>query len=217
MSQDIIVSPTTSLAEDEASPNVPDADAGEKEEEVPPVMGNRVDLEQMKDAVFFLYPDRNTRLSKFWLLMILASMIATSGVAGDSAATVIGAMIVAPLMTPILGTMLGIVLGDGRNFLMCLTLVLTGAGSAILIGYLFGLPLNDQSISADINSQVSSRVQPKLTDLIGALATGAVGSIALVRQDIAGSMPGTVNRLCNYSASFLICRTYLFSYRRRGY
>ena len=126
---------------DEASTgeNVPDAEAGGEKEEAPVQPSNRVDLEKMKDPVFFLYPDRNTRLSGFWLLMILSSIIATSGVAGDSVATVIGAMIVAPLMTPILGTMLGIVIGDGRNFLFCLMLVLTGAGSAILIGYLYGL------------------------------------------------------------------------------
>jgi hypothetical protein len=60
--------------------------------------------------------------------------------------------------------------------LFCLVLVLTGAGSAILIGYLYGLPLNnDWWISAEHNSQVEERVQPRLTDLIGALATGAVG------------------------------------------
>jgi uncharacterized hydrophobic protein (TIGR00271 family) len=149
-----------------------------------------VDLEKMKDQVFFLYPDRNTRLSGFWLLMILSSIIATSGVASDSAATVIGAMIVAPLMTPILGTMLGIVTGDGRNFLCSLMLVLTGAGSAILIGYLYGLPLNDDSVSAENNSQVAGRVHPKIPDLVGALATGAVGAVALVRHDIASTLPG---------------------------
>jgi uncharacterized membrane protein len=86
--------------------------------------------------------------------------------------------------------MLGIVIGDGRNFLFCLMLVLTGAGVAILIGYLYGLPVNDDAISVQNNSQVAGRVQPKLTDLIGALATGAVGSIALVRKDIASTMPG---------------------------
>lgn len=198
--QSIPTSPT-SETKDEASSNASehveegggkDQGGGEKEEAPAPVQqpSNRVDLEKMKDQVFFLYPDRNTRLSGFWLLMILSSIIATSGVGSDSAATVIGAMIVAPLMTPILGTMLGIVIGDGRNFLFCLMLVLTGAGSAILIGYIYGLPMNDDSISVENNSQVAGRVQPKLTDLIGALATGAVGSIALVRQDIASTMPG---------------------------
>jgi uncharacterized hydrophobic protein (TIGR00271 family) len=179
----------TSKEVDESSSDDSPAHVG-GEETAPELHSNRVDLEKMKDLVFFLYPDRNTRLSGFWLLMILSSIIATSGVGSDSAATVIGAMIVAPLMTPILGTMLGIVIGDLRNFLFSFMLVLTGAGSAILIGYLFGLALNDDMISAENNSQVSGRVQPKITDLVGALATGAVGSVALVRKDIASTMPG---------------------------
>lgn len=48
--------------------------------------------------------DRRTKLSAFWALLILATIIASSGVIADSTAAVIGAMIVAPLMTPILGT-----------------------------------------------------------------------------------------------------------------
>jgi uncharacterized hydrophobic protein (TIGR00271 family) len=151
---------------------------------------NTVDLDSMEDAVFFLFPDRNQRVSRFFLLIFLASVIATSGVAGDSAATVIGAMIVAPLMTPILGTMLAIVLADRRNFVFSLFLVLSGASMAVLVGFLYGLCVQEDTILAENNSQVAGRVRPKITDLIGALATGAVGSIALVRKDIAGALPG---------------------------
>lgn len=151
---------------------------------------NRVSLDDMRDAVFFLFSDRNQRLSHFWTLLILSAIIATSGIAGDSAATVIGAMIVAPLMTPILGTMLAIVLGDQANFLFSFFLVVTGAGAAILIGYIYGLGSPDAAFSADSNSQIAGRVNPQLTDLIGALATGAVGSVALVRKDVAATLPG---------------------------
>jgi len=151
---------------------------------------NVLDLESMKDTVWFLYPDRNRRLSHFWILILLASVIATAGIANDSTATVIGAMIVAPLMTPILGTMLAIVLTDGPNFKFSLLHVLAGAGSAIFIGYIYGLILDDDMISKENNSQVAGRVEPKINDLISALATGAVGTIALVRRDIAGSLPG---------------------------
>jgi uncharacterized hydrophobic protein (TIGR00271 family) len=158
--------------------------------QAPTMSSNTVNLDNMKDAVWFLFPDRNQRLSRFFLLIFFASVIATSGIAADSPATVIGAMIVAPLMTPILGTMLSIVLADGPNFLFSFGLVLAGAGLPILIGYLYGLCLNPDSILAENNSQVAGRVEPKLTDLLGALATGAVGSIALVRKDIAGTLPG---------------------------
>ena len=52
--------------------------------------------------------DTRRKMSAFWVLLVLATVIATSGVVADSTATVIGAMIVAPLMTPILGTALAL-------------------------------------------------------------------------------------------------------------
>lgn len=151
---------------------------------------NTVDLASMKDAVYFLFPDRNQRLTRFWMLLILAAVIATSGIVADSAATVIGAMIVAPLMTPILGTMLAIVLTDGPNFGFSFFLAISGMASCIFVGYIYGLCLNQDIIEKENNSQVAGRVQPKLPDLVGAIATGVVGSIALVRKDIAGALPG---------------------------
>ena len=64
------------------------------------------DITRMRDQLFFDGPERNRRLSRFWLLLPLAAVIASAGVVSDSTATVIGAMIVAPLMTPILGIVL---------------------------------------------------------------------------------------------------------------
>lgn len=147
------------------------------------------DIDHMRGAVFFDGPDVNRKLSRFWILLILASVIATAGVIGDSTATVIGAMIVAPLMTPILGTMLGVVLGDRANLVRSILLVLSGAAAAILIGYLLGMGIANPVVAAT-NSQVAARVNPKLIDLVAALATGAVGSVALVRRDISDTLPG---------------------------
>ena len=65
----------------------------------------------MRDQLFFEGPARDRRLSRYWLLLPLPAVIAAAGVVGDSTATVIGAMIVAPLMTPILGIVLAVVLG----------------------------------------------------------------------------------------------------------
>jgi uncharacterized hydrophobic protein (TIGR00271 family) len=147
------------------------------------------DLDHMRGAVFFDGPEVTRKLSRFWILLVLASVIAAAGVVADSTATVIGAMIVAPLMTPILGTMLGVVLGDRANLLRSIALVVSGAAAAILIGYLLGLGIIDPVVAAT-NGQVAGRVNPRLIDLIAALATGAVGSVALVRRDISDTLPG---------------------------
>ncbi|WP_152670733.1 DUF389 domain-containing protein [Rubrobacter aplysinae] len=147
------------------------------------------DLEHMRNSVFFHGPDVRHRLSRFWILITLSAIIAAAGVVADSAATVIGAMIVAPLMTPVLGTVLSVVLADRLNLIRSLLLVAGGALAAIAIGWLLGLiVVND--VAAATNSQVAGRVAPRLIDLLAALATGAVGSVALVRSDVSDTLPG---------------------------
>ena len=146
-------------------------------------------LEHMRDAVFFEGPEIGQRLSRFWILIVLASVIAAAGVVADSAATVIGAMIVAPLMTPILGMMLSVLIADRTNLTRSFSLVLGGALAAIAIGWLIGLTVVTDVV-AETNSQVVGRVSPRLIDLLSALATGAVGSVALVRRDVSDTLPG---------------------------
>ena len=70
------------------------------------------DVVRMRDQLFFEGPLAKRKLTRFWMLLLLSAVIATAGVISDSTATVIGAMIVAPLMTPILGIVLAIVLAD---------------------------------------------------------------------------------------------------------
>ena len=59
----------------------------------------------------------------------------------------------------------------------------------VAIGWLFG-KLVPVGVVAATNAQVAGRVHPQLIDLIAALATGAVGSFALVRSDVSDTLPG---------------------------
>src|SRR5262249_33871924 len=122
------------------------------------------DLERMRDELLFDGPRRSKKLSRFWTLLTLATLIATAGVVGDSTATVIGAMIVAPLMTPILGTVYSIVTTDRANLYRSLFMVVAGAASVVAIAWLFG-HLYRLPVVAQTNSQVASRVNPHLVDL----------------------------------------------------
>ena len=47
------------------------------------------DIARMRDQLFFEGPERNRRLSRFWLLLPLSAVIASAGVVSDSTATVI--------------------------------------------------------------------------------------------------------------------------------
>jgi len=150
---------------------------------------SEVDIKRMRDQLFFEGPERGRRLSRYWLLLPLAAVIASAGVVSDSTATVIGAMIVAPLMTPILGIVLAVVLGDPANLRRCVILLVAGAAAVVAIGWLLGLFVSYPVVAAT-NSQVAARVTPRIVDLVAALATGAVGSVALARSDISDTLPG---------------------------
>jgi uncharacterized hydrophobic protein (TIGR00271 family) len=143
----------------------------------------------MRDQVFFEGPERKRRLSRYWLLLGLSAVIATAGVVSDSTATVIGAMIIAPLMTPILGIVLGVVLADRANLRRCLLLLAAGAAAVFAVSWLLG-HLVPYPVVAATNGQVAARVTPRLVDLVAALATGSVGSVALARPDISDTLPG---------------------------
>ena len=98
-------------------------------------------------------------------------------------------MIVAPLMTPILGIALAVV---------CADLAQPRAGRAARprrSGHrrrdrLARRPARAGRRIAATNSQVASRVAPRLIDLVAAVATGAVGAFAVVRSDVSDTLPG---------------------------
>ncbi|WP_299538884.1 TIGR00341 family protein [uncultured Streptomyces sp.] len=147
------------------------------------------DVRRMTGALFIDGNPRSPGSTRFWGLLVLAAVIAGAGVIGDSTATVIGAMIVAPLMTPILGSALALVLADRRQVIRSALLVLGGAAAVVLIGMVLGWIVSPPDAFAS-NGQVSSRISPRLVDLLAALATGTVGAFALVRSDVSDTLPG---------------------------
>jgi uncharacterized hydrophobic protein (TIGR00271 family) len=147
------------------------------------------DVARMRESLLFAGSDRGRKLSAFWVLLLLAAFIASAGIVADSTATVIGAMIVAPLMTPILGIVLSVTIGDARNLAISIVLVVVGALAVIVIGYLVGSVVAIP-VDAATSSQVAGRIHPRVIDLVAAVATGAVGAFALVRSDVSDTLPG---------------------------
>lgn len=147
------------------------------------------DVERMKSALLIEPWVRTPSASRFWVLLSLATVIATAGLMADSTATVIGAMIVAPLMTPILGIALSVVLGLRRGLLHSIVFVVGGALLVVGLAYLISM-VNFHPDDFGTNTQVAARISPRLIDLLAALATGTVGAFALVRRDISDTLPG---------------------------
>ncbi|MEE4274333.1 MAG: hypothetical protein V2J16_00480, partial [Thermoleophilia bacterium] len=64
---------------------------------------DQAEIARVREVLLFEQPERGRKLTRFFSLLILAAAISTYGLLADSVATVIGAMIVAPLMLPIMG------------------------------------------------------------------------------------------------------------------
>jgi uncharacterized hydrophobic protein (TIGR00271 family) len=148
------------------------------------------DLPAFEAKLFFEGEKRRISLERFVVLLFLSTVIATFGIIGDSVATVIGAMIIAPLMRPIMATAAGLVMGDmkraGSSFLMVVLSVTGVIGLAWLLTELSVVSV----ISIELSSQFSSRISPTLIDLYAALASGAAGAFAISRDDVSDSLPG---------------------------
>ncbi|WP_159923066.1 TIGR00341 family protein [Rhodococcus sp. WAY2] len=149
----------------------------------------RRELNELDDRLNLDDGDRAAKRSGFWIMLTLSGIIAVAGVVGDSTATVIGAMIVAPLSTPILGIGLGIATGRGRLVSRSAFYVLCGLALVVALGFVFAQVLPNPA-NVLTNSQVVGRTSPNLTDLAAALATGLAGAIAVTRRDVGDVLPG---------------------------
>ncbi|MEV0332215.1 DUF389 domain-containing protein [Nocardia sp. NPDC050717] len=146
-------------------------------------------LDELTDKLDLSVGDVTAKRSAFWIMLVLSAVIAISGVIGDSTATVIGAMIVAPLSVPILGVALGVVTGRAALVGRSLILVLAGIVVVVALGFVFAQVLPNP-VNVLSNAQVVGRTSPKLMDLTAALATGLVAAVAITRRDVGDVLPG---------------------------
>jgi len=146
-------------------------------------------LDDIEDGLFLATGARRAKTSQFWVLLVLASMIAAGGVVSDSTPAVIGAMIVAPLATPIYGVALATVIGSRRDLFASLRLLVAGVAVNILLGFLVGV-IAISRMPVDVNPQIIGRTAPMLLDLAVAVTVGVAGSFALVRRDVSNILAG---------------------------
>jgi uncharacterized hydrophobic protein (TIGR00271 family) len=146
-------------------------------------------LHELTDDLDLTAGDRTAKTSAFWTMLALSGVIASAGVLSDSTATVIGAMIIAPLSTPIMGIALGVAKATGSVVRRSAGYVVLGSILVVAIGVLFSLvvPGDVELLS---NPQIAGRTSPGLLDLAAAVATGFAGAIALARKDVAAVLPG---------------------------
>jgi uncharacterized hydrophobic protein (TIGR00271 family) len=128
----------------------------------------------------------------FFLLVVLSAVIATLGLLTNSAAVIIGAMLVAPLMSPIIGIGLASLTGDARLFRDSGVALVRGAFLAVLMAVI--LTWGNRSLPfvtlQELPVEVLSRTRPSPIDLIIALAGGMAAAFAMAMPSISAALPG---------------------------
>lgn len=145
--------------------------------------------ESRKGALYEDLSDAATlRDATYWLQILFAAGIATLGLVLNSPAVIIGAMLISPLMGPILSGGLALATGDivlGVRAVANLALSCLGAITfAVLLVAL--LPFKEMT------NEIAVRTQPTTLDLVVALFSGAIGSIATCKKvkGVVTSIPG---------------------------
>jgi uncharacterized hydrophobic protein (TIGR00271 family) len=122
----------------------------------------------------------------FYTLLLLSGIISTLGLLANSAATIIGAMIVAPLMGPIVSMAFAMVMGNRRLLKRSSLTLWTGVALTILTAFLVCKLIGLRTY----NAEIMGRVRPTLIDMGVALAAGAVGAFAQSRRGVSDALPG---------------------------
>lgn len=124
----------------------------------------------------------------YWLQVLFAAGIATLGLVLNSPAVIIGAMLISPLMGPILASGLALAAGD-------LVLGARAAASlalSCLVAVTFAVFLVTVLPFKEVTAEIAARTQPNTLDLVIALFSGAVGSVATCKEvkGVVTSIPG---------------------------
>lgn len=138
-----------------------------------------------ENTFVFISEGVSLRGYNLWLL-VCSSMLASIGLDTNSAAVIIGAMLISPLMSPILGLGLSIAIHDkqlllrsSRNLFIAVFISLFTSVSYFLITPL-GLP----------TEEMQARTFPTLLDVLVALFGGIAGIVSISRTGPTTAIPG---------------------------
>ena len=135
-------------------------------------------LLNLRDSAKFSYT--------YLTLMILSTLLATTGLFANSAPVIIGAMILAPLMAPIISLSMGVVRADRFLMIHSARTLVIGIFMALLFSCIYTLfiPLEQ------ITSEMQGRLNPNLLDLMVAVFSGIAGAYANSKEEVAKSLAG---------------------------
>ncbi|MGP4038380.1 TIGR00341 family protein [Gracilibacillus sp. D59] len=149
----------------------------EEQEEDPEEKQKEITRASRHELYNVVQSSSTSSLNYIWMLL-LSSVVATAGIVKDSAAIVIGAMVIAPLIGPFTALAFAATLGDynlmKRSVLTALYGLAIPIATAIIFGLFFNLPINSDEFLA--------RTHIGLMDIVVALAAGTAGAMSFAKR-----------------------------------
>ncbi|WP_420428308.1 DUF389 domain-containing protein [Algiphilus sp.] len=141
--------------------------------------------EDFKD-LFLLLKDSARIGPDYFTLSILSALIGTLGLLLDSAAVIIGAMVLAPLMAPIICVSMAALRRDVQLLKPALVAIGAGVGLSMAFAALVAILIPMRMV----NPEIEARLEPSLLDLGVAVFSGVAGAYAYARESVMRSLPG---------------------------
>lgn len=148
---------------------------------------NNLTEKEKSDAVESLIKN-STPHQDFFLMTIFSVLMATFGLLLNSAAVVIGSMLIAPILFPILSLSLGIVMSDPKLISRALFTILKSVGMGIISAIIITLFLSGQD--SILTSEIIARTHPSLLYAAVAIIAGLAVSFALIKPQLNETLPG---------------------------
>lgn len=127
----------------------------------------------------------NFHSANAWTL-VFAIFVASIGLNTNSAAVIIGAMLISPLMGPILGTGLALGINDFELLKRSAQNLVAAVGISLATSTIYFLI----SPISEVQSELLARTQPSFYDVMIALFGGAAGIVAISRKEKGNAIPG---------------------------
>jgi uncharacterized hydrophobic protein (TIGR00341 family) len=143
--------------------------------------GERIARDELVARASDLAPD----WVPFLVMTFISAVVATAGLLLDSAAVVVGSMVIAPLIGPAMATSVGSVVDDRELFVRGVKLQAVGALLAVGGAALFAAALRFSNIiplgAVEVLAidEVQERLSPGVPSLVVALAAGVAGALSL--------------------------------------
>jgi uncharacterized hydrophobic protein (TIGR00271 family) len=164
-------------------------DTGTREESKQSIFRNvelRIPAEQ-RVTIYQSMLDSSHMDIEYASLLLLAGLIALFGLLENSAAVIIGAMLISPLMNPILSAALALLLGDGKMGKRAAVVLAISIAAVVGTTWLVALVIPLKQATPEI----LARTQPNLLDLFIAILSGLAGTLALRNSSVAMTiLPG---------------------------